>query len=83
MASTEKVSLSLDVGALLLARRAAAIEGLALSAYMSRLLMSNVWASELPRGPSAEEDAAVHRTVELDEREEAYWRGESEQRAAG
>ena len=48
MASTEKVSLSLDAGALLLARRAASLEDLSLSAYLSTLVRRHSWASQPP-----------------------------------
>lgn len=55
MATTEKISLSLDTGAVLLARRAAEIDGLSLSA--SRLVRWHAWESERPR-LTAEQQAA-------------------------
>lgn len=82
MASTEKVSLSLDTGSLVLARRAAEIEGLSLSAWMSRLVRQYAWASERPRlGPQQQAKVDEH-TVALDDQETAMWRGE-ERRATG
>jgi uncharacterized protein (DUF1778 family) len=69
VASTEKVSLSFEHDALVLARRAAAIEGLSLSAYMSRLARTYAWASERPRVGAAEQADADAALTELDERE--------------
>lgn len=82
-ASTEKVSLSLDTGAVLLARRAAALEGLSLSAYLSQLVRRHAWASQRPHLDPDEQAGADRHTVELDEREASQWRGEGERRAAG
>lgn len=82
MASTEKVSLSLDSGSLLLARRAAQLDGLSLSAYLSRLIRRHAWESERPARSADDQASADARAVELDEQEEAYWRGEG-RRAAG
>jgi uncharacterized protein (DUF1778 family) len=67
--STEKVSLSLEHDALVLARRAAAIEGLSLSAYMSRLARTYAWASERPLLGAAEQADADIALTELDEQE--------------
>ncbi len=83
MASTEKVSLSLDSGAALLARRAAVLEGLSLSAYLSQLVRRHAWASQRPHLGPGEQALADKHTAELDEQEAAHWRGEGEQRAAG
>lgn len=83
MASTEKVSLSLDSGSLLLARRAAQLEGLSLSAYLSRLVRRHAWASEQPAQTMEQREAADARTVALDEQEEQMWDDEGGQRAAG
>lgn len=83
MASTEKVSLSLDSGSLLLARRAAQLEGVSLSAYVSKLVRRHAWDSERPV-LSVDDQARVDaRTVELDDQEEAYWAGGEGHRAAG
>ena len=81
MASTEKVSLSFEHDALVLARRAAAIEGLSLSAYMSRLARTYAWASERPRLGDAEQADADIALTELDERE--LWNDGHQHRAAG
>lgn len=70
MASTEKVSLSLDSGALLLARRAAELDGIALSTWVSRTIRRHAWDSERP-ALSADQQAQVDALlVEQDEREE-------------
>lgn len=82
MASTEKVSLSLDVGALVLGRRAAELEGTNLSAYVSRLLHRHAWESERPTLTAEQQNQADARQAELDEREENHW-GAGGQRAAG
>lgn len=83
MGSTEKVSLSLDSASLLLARKAAQLDGLSLSAYLSALVRRHAWESERPV-LSVEDQARVDaRTVELDGQEEAFWREGGEQRAAG
>lgn len=81
MASTEKISVSLDVGALVLARRAAEIDGLSLSAWLSRLIRRHAWESERPRLGPDDRAAVDQRTVELDELE-AAGHGK-ERRAAG
>jgi uncharacterized protein (DUF1778 family) len=83
VASTEKVSLSLDEGAALLARRAAQIEGLSLSAYMSRLVRRHAWESQRPALDVEQQHDVDDRAAALDEQEAAYWSGEGEQRAAG
>lgn len=80
MASTEKVSLSLDSGALLLARRAAEIEGLSLSAYFSALAKNHAWASQRARWTEEEQSAADARLAEVDEQE---LKNDQERRAAG
>lgn len=69
MASTEKVSLSLESGALLLARRAAALEGLSLSAYVSGLVRTHAWESQRPRLSVEEQALADERLVEIDEQD--------------
>jgi len=83
VASTEKVSLSLDSGSLMLARRAAVLEGMSLSAYLSRLVRRHAWEAERPALNSEQQDAVDARTAELDEQEAEYWRGDGEHRAAG
>lgn len=75
--------MSLDGGSLLLARRAAALEGLSLSAYLSQLVRRHSWSSERPAVTGEEQAAADAHTVELDEREAAAWNGERENRATG
>lgn len=82
MASTEKVSLSLDAGALVLGRRAAELEHSNLSAYVSRLLLRHAWESERPVLTPDEQARADALLVEQDEREEGQW-GAGGQRAAG
>lgn len=69
MASTEKVSLSLDSGAVLLARRAAELEGMSLSAYVSQLALRHAWDSQRPRRGAREQAAADEAAVEADEHE--------------
>jgi len=81
MASTEKISLSLDSGSLLLARRAAEIEGVSLSAWLSRLVRRHAWESERPRLRGDEQARVDEHVAELDEREAAEHR--EEWRAAG
>jgi hypothetical protein len=83
VASTEKVSLSLDTGSLVLARRAAVLEGMSLSAYLSRLVRRHAWESQRPVLSVEEQEAIDARTEELDEQEAADGRGAGEQRAAG
>lgn len=83
MASTEKVSLSLDTGSALLARRAAELEGMSLSAYISQLVRRHAWSSQRAHLSDDEQARVDERTVSLDEQESALWRGEGEQRAAG
>lgn len=80
MASTEKVSLSIDSGSLLLARRAAEIEGMSLSAWVSQLMRRHAWASQRPRLTAEEQARADERTVAMDDEE--LWGGQ-ERRAAG
>ncbi len=83
MASTEKISLSMDTRALLLARRAAEIEGMSLSAWMSCLVRQHAWASQWPTLTPEQQARADERTASLDEQEAASWRGDGKQRAAG
>jgi hypothetical protein len=71
MASTEKISVSLDIGSLALARRAAQIDGLSLSAWLSRLIRRHAWESERPRLDPDEQARTDQRTAELDEQEAA------------
>lgn len=80
VASTEKISLSLDTGSLLLARRAAEIEGMSLSAWMSQLVRRHAWASQRPRLTAEEQARADERTAAMDD--EDLWGGQ-ERRAAG
>lgn len=81
MRSTEKISLSMEHDALVLARRAAALEGLSLSAYMSRLARTYAWASERPLLSAAEQADADIALSELDEQE--LFDDGPERRAAG
>jgi hypothetical protein len=81
VATTEKVSLSLDTGALILARRAAEIEGLSLSAYMSGLVKKYVWASQRPILTADEQALTDERIAALDEQE--LWNDEEGHRATG
>jgi hypothetical protein len=81
MATTEKISVSLDIGSLALARRAAEIDGLSLSAWLSRLIRRHAWESERPRLSPDDQTRADQRTAELDEQEAAIHR--EEWRAAG
>lgn len=83
MASTEKVSLSFEAGSLLLARRAAELEGMSLSAYISRLVKQYAWASQRPRLNADEQACLDERLAEVDEQEIDLWRGGGERRAAG
>lgn len=71
MASTEKVSLSLDTGALLLARRAAELEEMSLSAWVSHLIRQHAWASQRPRLTPEQQAHADQTAAELDEQETA------------
>lgn len=80
MASTEKVSLSIDTGSLLLARRAAEIEGMSLSAWVSRLMRRHAWASQRPRLSPEGQARADERAAAMDDEE--LWGGQ-ERRAAG
>lgn len=80
MATTEKISVSLDAGALLLARRAAMIDGLSLSAWMSRLVHRHAWESQRPRLTAEEQARADEQTAATDEREIA---SREDRRAAG
>jgi hypothetical protein len=85
VAATEKVSLSLDAGALLLARRAAEIDGLSLSAWISRLVRRHAWESERPRLTTDQQAAVDQQTVTVDEQIWQAARDEEQrrQRAAG
>lgn len=67
----EKISLSLDSGSLLLARRAAEIEGLSLSAWLSRLVRRHAWESERPRLTNDDQAQVDEHTAKLDAREAA------------
>lgn len=80
MATTEKISVSLDAGALLLARRAATIDGLSLSAWMSRLVHRHAWESQRPRLTAEEQARADEQTAADDEQEIA---SREDRRAAG
>jgi hypothetical protein len=82
MASTEKISLSLDAGAAFLARRAAEIDGLSLSAWMSRLVRRHAWESQRPRLTAEQQRRADEQTAAEDEREEAQ-QEDRRRRAAG
>lgn len=83
VASTEKISLSMDTASLLLARRAADIEGVSLSAWISRLVRQHAWASERPQLTPDEQARADAHAVALDEQEAATADGDGEQRATG
>lgn len=83
MATTEKISLSLDTGALFLARRAAEIDGLSLSAWMSRLVRRHAWESQRPRLTAEQQHRADKQTTAADEREEAQHEEDRRRRAAG
>lgn len=83
MATTEKISLSLDTGAVFLARRAAEIDGLSLSAWMSRLVHRHAWESQRPRLTAEEQRQADEQTAAADEREEAAHEENRRRRAAG
>ena len=83
MASTEKISLSLDTGAVFLARRAAEIDGLSLSAWMSRLVHRHAWESQRPRLTAEQQRHADEQTALEDEREEAAYEEHRRRRAAG
>ncbi len=83
MATTEKISLSLDTGALFLARRAAEIDGLSLSAWMSRLVRRHAWESQRPRLTAEQQRRADEQTAAEDEREEAQHEEDRRRRAAG
>lgn len=83
MASTEKVSLSLDAGALLLARRAAELDGMSLSAWMSRMVRQHAWESQRPPLTPEQQAQADEQTAELDEQETVtLGRGDDGQRRA-
>lgn len=83
MASTEKVSLSLDTAAVLLARRAAQIEGLSVSAWMSRLVHRHAWESQRPRLTAEQQRRADEQTADADQQEEAAHEEDRRRRAAG
>jgi hypothetical protein len=83
MATTEKISLSLDTGAVVLARRAAKIEGLSLSAWMSRLVRRHAWESQRPRLTAEQQRRADEQTAAADEQEEAAHQENRRRRAAG
>jgi hypothetical protein len=83
MATTEKISLSLEAGAVFLARRAAEIEGMSLSAWMSRLVRRHAWESQRPRLTAEQQRRADEQTAAEDEREEAHQQEDRRRRAAG
>ena len=83
MVTTEKISLSLDTGAVVLARRAAEIEGLSLSAWMSRLVHRHAWESQRPRLTAEQQRRADEQTADADEQEEAAHQEDRRRRAAG
>lgn len=83
MTSTEKVSVSLDIGSLVLARRAAALDGVSLSAWLSRLVRAHAWDSERPLLAPADQARQDEHLVALDEDEAATWQDTREHRAAG
>lgn len=83
MGTTEKISLSLDTGAVLLARRAAEIDGLSLSAWMSRLVHRHAWESQRPRLTAEHQRRVDEQTALEDEREEAAHEEHRRRRAAG
>lgn len=66
--------------ALLLARRAADLEGMSLSAYVSQLALRHAWASQRPWLSPREQAVADEALVEVDEQE---LRERGERRAAG
>lgn len=80
--TTEKISLSLDTGALLLARRAAELEGLSLSAWISRLVRRHAWESQRPR-LSAEQQALADQRTAADDEQEWTLSQHQQRRAAG
>jgi hypothetical protein len=82
MGNTEKISLSLDAGAVFLARRAAEIEGLSLSAWMSRLVRRHAWESQRPRLTAEQQARADEQTATQDEREDAQQQQEDRRRHA-
>ena len=71
----------MDAGSLLLARRAAEIDGLSLSAWISQLVRQHAWASQRPHLSAEEQARADEHTANLDEDE--MLRDGGEQRAAG
>ena len=83
MATTEKISLSLDTGAVFLARRAAEIDGLSLSAWMSRLVHRHAWESQRPRLTAEQQRRADEQTAAADEQEDAVHQENLRRRAAG
>ncbi|MGH3631337.1 MAG: hypothetical protein ACRDRL_28345 [Sciscionella sp.] len=83
MATTEKISLSLDTGAVFLARRAAEIDGISLSAWMSRLVRRHAWESQRPRLTAEQQRRADEQTAAADEQEEAAHQENRRRRAAG
>jgi len=66
-----------------LARRAAEIDGLSLSAWMSRLVHRHAWDSQRPRLTTEQQRHADEQTVAADEREEAVHEEHRRRRAAG
>ncbi|MGH3718432.1 MAG: hypothetical protein ACRDRI_06220 [Pseudonocardiaceae bacterium] len=83
MGATEKISLSLDAGAVFLARRAAEIDGLSVSAWMSRLVHRHAWESQRPRLTAEQQARADEQTAVADQREEAAHEEHRRRRAAG
>ncbi|MDQ3155091.1 MAG: hypothetical protein M3R63_26275 [Actinomycetota bacterium] len=72
----------MDAGSLLLARRAAEIEDMSLSAWISRLVRQHAWSSQQSRLSPEQQAQADERTAALDEDELAMGRDGGEQRAA-
>ncbi|HWR46305.1 MAG TPA: hypothetical protein VN327_01625 [Pseudonocardiaceae bacterium] len=75
--------MSLDTGAVFLARRAAEIDGLSVSAWMSQLVRRHAWESQRPRLSGEQQARADEQTAAADEREEAAQAEDRRRRAAG
>jgi hypothetical protein len=69
VASTEKISWSLDVAVLVLARRAAQIEGVSLSVWVSNIVRRHAWASQQPTLAPDEQAQHDERDADHDEHE--------------
>ncbi len=65
-----------------LARRAAEIEGMSLSAWMSRLVRRHAWESQRPRLTAEQQARADEQTAAEDEREQAQQHQEDRRRRA-